>query len=459
MSKEIWEKQLQRLFEGFEPDVPVSRFEDLEPELQNIDVKRNLIQQAQFARRLAVGATVVAVGALGWTSVRFVETETEDVSELTTVVADFEQSVAEGTESHASVMTSALSKDVETSGGAARTTTKFRIDSDLVDESDASADETSLDASTGSGDSQTATTSLIPHAKRGDEWNDKVAGEHLEHAENEPAIENEDHAPRDERAADVFVDLASSVQEACEGTEVSFSLGQTEMQGSVLWNFGDGNFSNYPSPTHIFKSPGTYDITISLRSRNDGVIRTRTVENMIVVRPKPEAQLTWDAHFDRDNGDLVVHYNDLTESTSSSTWFVDGKILDRGEQRFDDKGEHVVQLVASNAYGCQDTDEKKVEIGDRKKAKAPALFSPDGDGRYDTFLPAVVHETNDGWTLQIVDEDGQEIFATSRADQPWRGELMNGELAPAGMFYKWLLTVKQRHRLPEFYFDKVRIER
>lgn len=455
MSKETWEKQLQRLFDGFEPDVPLGRFDDLKPELHNIEIRRNLIQQAQFARRLAVGATVVAVGALGWTSIRFVELRTEDAPDQTTMVADFEEPAVK--ESQTAKMTLVSPQELENASGAARTTTKFQIGSDWS--GDPSHGVESILALAGTENSDKATAGFMKQEKQSPETPESSSVAPPENTEAEPAAADKRRASLDPRDEDVFGELASSVQEACEGTEVSFSLGQTETQGSVLWNFGDGNFSNSPSPTHIFQSPGTYDITISLRSRNDGVIRTRTVENMIVVRPKPEAQLSWDARFDDNNGDLVVHYNNQTEASSSSTWFVDGKFLDRGEQRFDSKGEHVVQLVASNAYGCQDTDEKEVEIGDRKKAMAPALFSPNGDGRYDTFLPAVVHEGADDWTLQIMDEGGDEIFSTSRSDQPWRGKLMNGELAPSGKAYKWLLTVKQRHRLPTFYFDEVRIER
>ena len=47
-------------------------------------------------------------------------------------------------------------------------------------------------------------------------------------------------------------------------------------------------------PTHIYDDAGSYDITVSVRAPGDGMIRTRTVENMIVVRPKPEAAMDWE---------------------------------------------------------------------------------------------------------------------------------------------------------------------
>jgi gliding motility-associated-like protein len=263
----------------------------------------------------------------------------------------------------------------------------------------------------------------------------------------------------DTEERDALAGLASSVQEACEGTEVSFTLGKGDFDGSVLWNFGDGNFSNETRPTHVFESPGTYDITISLRSRDNGMIRTKTVENMIVVRPKPDAELNWTATLDPSGDGLLVKYVDETVGSSSSTWLVDGHGLERGEQHFHRSGQHAVHLVASNAYGCQDSQERIVEVGGRHEAKAPGLFSPNGDGRYDVFLPGIVSEVYGDWKLEIFDEKGQVVFETSDETRPWDGGLNAGRKASPGAEFKWILSVYHKHSLPTFFFDTVRIER
>ena len=77
--------------------------------------------------------------------------------------------------------------------------------------------------------------------------------------------------------------FTASSSEACEGVEVSFELSGLDKSLSFLWNFGDGSFSNDPAPRHTFMTPGTYDITLSVRAPSDGVIRTRTIQNMITV--------------------------------------------------------------------------------------------------------------------------------------------------------------------------------
>lgn len=442
MSRENFDQHLRQMFDGFTPNVPLGKFESVQSELDNLDVQSELVRQTQVARRLAIGATVVAIGALGWTAVRMLEVpeqvalgaEAGVAKEMVMVQPDgFESTRVEGDRG-------TFEYDGTKETAIARTTTSVHIEDKFEPAASASNDangalETTMDkAEMGSGGG----------AKASDEIKN----------ESEAIVASEAVEERDALAG-----LASSVQEACEGTEVSFTLGKGDFDGSVLWNFGDGNFSNESRPTHVFESPGTYDITISLRSRDNGMIRTKTVENMIVVRPKPDAELNWTAVLDPNGDGLLVKYVDETVGSSSSTWLVDGHGLERGEQHFHRSSKHAVHLVASNAYGCQDSQERIVEVGGRYEAKAPGLFSPNGDGRYDEFLPSIVSEVYGDWKLEIFDANGRVVFETSDETRPWDGGLNAGRKASPGAEFKWILTVYPKHRLPTFFFDTVRIER
>lgn len=440
MSKENFDQHLRQMFDGFEPDVPLGRFESVKSDLDNMDVQQELVRQTQVARRLAVGATVVAIGALGWTALRFVD-QPEELQSAQGMAA-IEQGISN----------EAL--DVPTDGqGAQAGTTEFERAED-VGIARTSTSVHIADATNAEGGSEDEFPEAAHTSNERPSPGNAKANNDTDGATDEATALNSETGERD-----VLAGLASSVQEACEGTEVSFTLGNGEFDGSVLWNFGDGNFSNDAQPTHVFESPGTYDITISLRSRDNGMIRTKTVENMIVVRPKPDAELNWTAMLNPEGDGLLVKYVDETIGSSSSTWLVDGHGLDRGEQNFARSGKHAVHLVASNAYGCQDSQERIVEVGGRHEAKAPGLFSPDGDGRYDEFLPAIVSDVYGDWKLEIFDEDGKVIFETTDEANPWDGGLASGQMPPSGSEYKWILTVNHKHRLPAFYFDSVRIER
>ena len=91
-----------------------------------------------------------------------------------------------------------------------------------------------------------------------------------------------------EKAAAFAVDVSS----ACVGTEIGFRMAKAMKDVRVLWNFGDGQFSSQAEPSHVFKAPGTYDITLSVTRISDGLIRTRTIENLVTIYPNLEADFT-----------------------------------------------------------------------------------------------------------------------------------------------------------------------
>lgn len=460
MSRDNFDQHLRDLFDGFEPDVTPGKFEPISSGLDQLQHQNQLVQQTQFARRLAAAATIVALGALGWASLQNTPTPSEKSALSEATLPESKGGTT------ASIPVSTSSEGAVERDGIARTSTTVRIagiDNFARNEGDnGSSGETQAD-DTGTGEKADNSAEAPPVNEKALVAAAPAVSSDRSEVDETPKASASDWGEDADAAAteedDVLERLASSVQEACEGTEVSFSLGDGDLDGSVLWNFGDGNFSNETHPTHVFKSPGTYDITISLRSRDNGMIRTKTVENMIVVRPKPEADLSWDATLDPNGEGLLVKYVDQTIGSSSSTWLVDGKGLDRSEQMFAQGGEHAVHLVVSNAYGCQDSEERNFVLGDRHNAKAPGLFSPDGDGRYDAFLPGIVHEVSGDWELKIFDADGNEVFRTTDAQSPWTGLTSEGKMASSGAVYSWVLKINQKHRLPAFFFDNIRIER
>lgn len=248
-----------------------------------------------------------------------------------------------------------------------------------------------------------------------------------------------------------------SVQEACAGTEIEFALAGIDVEGSVLWNFGDGSFSQESAPSHLYENAGTYDITVSIRAHGDGTIRTRTVENMIVVRPKPEAQMSWE-FANAKPGMATVQLLDETLDASSSTWFISDEKLGQSMAELNIPGEYSVHLIASNSFGCQDVSAERIWVGDRKDAIAPAMFSPNGDGRYDTFMPMVVAELNRNWKLVIQDAKGQVVFETSNANRPWNGNLKNGQKAAEGSKFLWMLHATSPSGHHVLYADELKIE-
>ena len=250
-----------------------------------------------------------------------------------------------------------------------------------------------------------------------------------------------------------------STKQACVGVEVDFSLMGLDENMILLWDFGDGSFSNEPFPSHVYDEKGVFDVTLSVRSPDDGAIVTRTIEDLIEVHPQPEAKLNWTLPRIVTNGYLEVLLTDETEDTNASTWFVDGDIAEGGTAEFNVPGTYHLNLFASNQFGCQDDASEKIELGNRTDLKAPARFSPDGDGRYDHFMPFGLHDLVDTWELVISDESGKEIYATTDYNSPWNGLDSNGELADNGSLFYWTVICVDHSGFQRLYNDVVRVER
>lgn len=251
--------------------------------------------------------------------------------------------------------------------------------------------------------------------------------------------------------------ISCSVKEACAGAEVRFSLEGDWAKGSILWNFGDGSFSNEVAPIHVFAKEGTYDITISTRSPNDGAIRTRTVEDMIVIRPRPEAQMAWRLKPVGESSSVLVALENLTEQATAVTWKQGDQMLDGPEVLLQGTGVYPVTLSTGNAFGCRDERTEMVRVGGRSGLDAPSTFSPDGDGKRDVFMPEGLKRGD--FVLTIRDLEGTVVFQSRDYKHPWDGQLQSGMKAPEGALFRWTAVREVQEGKPEFFSDRVRIER
>ena len=257
-----------------------------------------------------------------------------------------------------------------------------------------------------------------------------------------------------EKAAAFGVDI----DKACVGTEIGFRMARPLKDVRVLWNFGDGQFSSESEPHHTFNAPGTYDITLSVTRISDGLIRTRTIENLVTIHPNPEADFTWDVP-NTASLEPVVALRDRSRDAASVLWVLDGEqTLEGGSVNFNFPrvGEHRVQLVASSPNGCQSVADQTLEVGGRFGLGGSARFSPDGDGRYDTFLPRKLLLEERPFVFRVEDGEGHIVFETT-VPKAWDGLLPGGELAKPGDRFGWT-AVLQGEVGPSYFSDEVVIE-
>ncbi len=277
---------------------------------------------------------------------------------------------------------------------------------------------------------------------------------------DQPIAEEPEDVPADwaELPAEKVAAFGVDIQKACVGTQIGFRMARPMKDVRVLWNFGDGQFSSKSAPQHTFNAPGTYDITLSVTRISDGLIRTRTIDNLVTIHPNPEADFTWSVP-NTANMEPLVELRDRSRDAESVMWVFDGAETQEGKSVsfvFPRVGEHRVQLVASSPNGCQSVADHLLVVGGRFGLGGSARFSPDGDGRYDTFLPRKLLSEERPFVFRIEDETGHIVFETT-VPKAWDGSLPTGEQAKPGDRFAWTAVV-QGDVGPSYFSDEVVVE-
>lgn len=96
-----------------------------------------------------------------------------------------------------------------------------------------------------------------------------------------------------------FLIAKIEVEFVCFGDTTQFSIDSSETFNSILWDFGDGFTSTDPSPTHIYGSPGTYEVTATLSTDDE----EKTFSKTITIFEQPTAFQPSDIEICDDDND------------------------------------------------------------------------------------------------------------------------------------------------------------
>lgn len=233
--------------------------------------------------------------------------------------------------------------------------------------------------------------------------------------------------------------LVPTKREACVSEVVGFGI-NIAFEGSekFLWNFGDGTFSNQPNPSHKYSKPGTYDVSLSITSNTDGVIRSRVMERLVVVYPKPSAKFDWE-YLNKTHEPTRVKFVNKSESATKSQWFIDDSPFANQispVSEFADKGEHAIKLTVINEFGCSDDLYKYLKIDSDYKLMASDKCSI-GEG----FMPKALKLMKRPFKMMILDTNNQVVYETTDINKPWNCTLANGNTAPVDSKYSWVVTL------------------
>ena len=242
-----------------------------------------------------------------------------------------------------------------------------------------------------------------------------------------------------------------STTTSCAGGEVEFNAVNGPTDGSYLWNFGDGNFSNKPNPKHKYAKAGIYDVSLSVTSKKDGQINTTVMNDLITIHQAPSADFEW-AFVNSPGEEPTVKIVNTSENASSFEWkFNDGttsKVISP-VRSYNDKGKQMIALEVRNEWGCSDSKVKYVIINQEYNLMAPHSFNP---AAKETFMPEALKQGKTQFKLTVYNGE-QPIYETNNKAKGWDGRLPGGQIADSGKAYPWIVIIYNETTKEEKYFS------
>jgi gliding motility-associated-like protein len=236
--------------------------------------------------------------------------------------------------------------------------------------------------------------------------------------------------------APVF-DIGQSQYTGCEPYTVQIENTSYPINGYfLLWNLGDGYYSDQASPIHTYEEAGSYDLSLSIVSPT-GCYAEQTFDELVVVNPNPAANFSYNPE-EPTNFDPTVYFSDLSLDAVAWEWnFGDGgtAIEQNPVHTYGDTGMHVISLVVTHALGCQDTIEQIIDIKPDFTYYLPNAFTPNDDGKNDGYRGVGEMFAVTDFSMQIWSRWGEKVFDTQDPTQAWNGRKNNtGEMVQNGVY-------------------------
>jgi gliding motility-associated-like protein len=207
----------------------------------------------------------------------------------------------------------------------------------------------------------------------------------------------------------------------CEPLLVDFNDLSSGNGLSYNWTYSDNTDDSAASPSHLFLQDGTYDVRLEVTT-SEGCSDDTLMTGLITVYPQPTASfipstLTSDI--------LNPSFRFTNTSTDDSLWFWDfgdGNTTDIFEpaHEYADTGSYPVLLIVTSDKGCIDSVQLLLRVDPWFSFYVPNSFSPNGDGRNDTF--GGYGTWIKAYEMEIYDRWGKAIFRTRDIERQWEGK-------------------------------------
>ncbi len=238
--------------------------------------------------------------------------------------------------------------------------------------------------------------------------------------------------------APALIVIAPSAETLCAPGTVFFNNLSIPIDSTydIVWDFGDGGMGSAVSPTYTYEDPGLYTVSVDITSPIGCQIDT-TFSGLIRILGSPVADFSFSPEA-VSNIEPEVDFRDESTGAVGYFWdFGDGTLSNQinPSHTYRDTGIFIVQQVVTHPSGCRDTALATINVVPEVRYFLPNAFTPNGDGRNDTFFGKgfLLGATN--FEFSIWNRWGERIFVTNDPDEGWNGQKNNnGQDSPPGVY-------------------------
>ena len=207
---------------------------------------------------------------------------------------------------------------------------------------------------------------------------------------------------------------------------------------SFAWNFGDGQTSTMPNPTHLYQDTGTY--TIQLIANDPSTCNlTDTSYSTVTVYGIPTSLFTYSPNPSQEN--TPTQFTNESQNATGYQWlFGDGdtSMEVNTSHQYTMTDTFKVCLVATNIIGCTDTSCQLVAAVVKPLLDVPNAFTPGKFGTNSVIKVMGFGISKMDW--RIYNRWGQLVFESNSKDIGWDGTY-KGVLQPMDV-YTYTLDVQ-----------------
>jgi len=234
-----------------------------------------------------------------------------------------------------------------------------------------------------------------------------------------------------------FVNI--SQREGCSPLYIQLQLNNISSQNLTI-SYGDGSSSNSAKLTHVYNTPGTYQLIVyhnnkALLRENIEVYETPQIENTMALKNSYKTGQNINLKTNRNTNEYASWYIGNTKIKDADTTI-----------RIVKSGNYNISLVKWNEHQCKDSlFLSSINVVNQEyKVVFPTAFKPNQDGapdeKYDmnTTKNEIFFPVLDGVTFikySIYNRYGIKMFETTNPDNGWNGYYKN-KLMPQDV-YVW----------------------